>query len=85
MIRSGREKDLVEISRFYGTGNEYIIAGGGNTSWKDDHELWIKASGTSLRSIVPENFAVMRREKLKEMRTKKYSSDPGQRERAGQG
>ena len=29
-------KELIEISRFYGTDKEYVIAGGGNTSYKDE-------------------------------------------------
>ncbi|TVR71282.1 MAG: SDR family NAD(P)-dependent oxidoreductase [Marinilabiliales bacterium] len=73
--------DLVEISRFYGTGKDYVIAGGGNTSWKDGDRLWIKASGTSLETIGRDGFAVMSRAKLREMAEKKYSDDPFERER----
>ena len=74
-------EDLIKISRFYGRDNDYVIAGGGNTSWKDADELWIKSSGTSLRSASHEGFAPMRRDRLKEMREKEYSSDPHERER----
>ncbi len=74
-------EDLVEISRFYGVSSDYVIAGGGNTSWKDKEELWIKASGTSLGFIDHKGFAVMRRDLLKKMNHKKYSSDPDEREK----
>jgi NAD(P)-dependent dehydrogenase (short-subunit alcohol dehydrogenase family)/rhamnose utilization protein RhaD (predicted bifunctional aldolase and dehydrogenase) len=74
-------EDLVRISRFFGTGNDYVIAGGGNTSWKDDDEMWVKASGTSLGSIDHNGFVRLRRDRLKEMRTKVYPGDPDERER----
>ena len=38
-------KDLLEISRFYGTDKNFVIAGGGNTSFKNDSTIWVKASG----------------------------------------
>ena len=41
--------ELIEISRFYGSNKEYVIAGGGNTSFKDDETIWIKASGSLLQ------------------------------------
>jgi NAD(P)-dependent dehydrogenase (short-subunit alcohol dehydrogenase family)/rhamnose utilization protein RhaD (predicted bifunctional aldolase and dehydrogenase) len=74
-------EDLVRISRFFGTGKDYVIAGGGNTSWKDEDEMWVKASGTSLGSIDHNGFVILRRDRLKEMRTRKYSGDPDEREK----
>jgi rhamnose utilization protein RhaD (predicted bifunctional aldolase and dehydrogenase) len=41
-------KDLIEVSRYYGQDKSYVIAGGGNTSFKNDKHLWIKASGINL-------------------------------------
>ncbi len=41
-------RELIEISRFYGSNKDYVIAGGGNTSFKDDKSIWIKASGQPL-------------------------------------
>ena len=38
-------KELIEISKYYGSNKDYVIAGGGNTSFKDDETIWIKASG----------------------------------------
>ena len=36
-------KSLIEISRLYGDNPAFVIAGGGNTSYKDGHKIWIKA------------------------------------------
>ena len=72
--------DLIEISRFYGQKKDYVIAGGGNTSFKNETDLWIKGSGTSLGNISPEGFAVLDRNRLKEMYCKDYSTDPAKRE-----
>jgi NAD(P)-dependent dehydrogenase (short-subunit alcohol dehydrogenase family)/rhamnose utilization protein RhaD (predicted bifunctional aldolase and dehydrogenase) len=73
-------KDLIEVSRFYGRNKEYVIAGGGNTSYKDDRYLYIKASGISLASIGESGFCVLDREKLNEISKLQFSSDPVQRE-----
>ena len=71
---------LIEISRHYGKDNRYVIAGGGNTSFKDDDKLWIKASGYALGAITEEGFAVLDRKKLAVISEKTYSSDPATRE-----
>ena len=51
-------KELVDISRFYGVNKDYVIAGGGNTSYKDDKYLWVKASGTTLGTVHVDTRAV---------------------------
>ncbi|MDX1285415.1 MAG: SDR family NAD(P)-dependent oxidoreductase, partial [Draconibacterium sp.] len=73
-------KDLINISRHYGSKKEYVIAGGGNTSYKTEDKLWIKASGFALATICEEGFAVMDREKLAAISKNEYSSDPFERE-----
>ena len=73
-------EDLIEISRFYGKDKKYVIAGGGNTSYKNDEKIWIKASGTSLATITKDGFAVLDREKLKVLSEKQYSTDVNERE-----
>jgi len=73
-------KNLVEISRYYGNDPYYVIAGGGNTSFKNDEFLWIKASGTSLSTITEDGFAKMDRNCLSKLAAKTYSNDPLQRE-----
>lgn len=73
-------QELVRISQSYGSNPEYVIAGGGNTSYKDDEHLWIKASGTSLATITEDGFAKMDRHCLNKIAEKSYSSDPLKRE-----
>jgi rhamnose utilization protein RhaD (predicted bifunctional aldolase and dehydrogenase)/NAD(P)-dependent dehydrogenase (short-subunit alcohol dehydrogenase family) len=72
--------DLVEISRYFGSDKKYVIAGGGNTSFKNKTDIWVKASGTNLESIALEGFAVLHRELLQQMYTKQYSTEPDKRE-----
>ena len=66
-------KALAEMSNKYGSDSEYVLAGGGNTSFKNDEFLFIKGSGTALATIKPEEFVKMERALLNEIRTKKYS------------
>ena len=72
--------DLIRISQHFGADKEYVIAGGGNTSFKNDTDIWVKASGTSLASISLEGFAKLHRNLLQEMYTKKYSEETDKRE-----
>ncbi|MDR0713695.1 MAG: SDR family NAD(P)-dependent oxidoreductase [Bacteroidales bacterium] len=73
-------RELIEISQFYGKNSDFVIAGGGNTSFKTDKLLWVKASGTTLGEITESGFAVLDREKLKTIAGKKYSDNSDQRE-----
>ena len=73
--------DLGVISRFYGANKSFVIAGGGNTSYKTEDRLWVKASGFALSTITEEGFAVLDRKKLAKISENKYSSDPFERER----
>ena len=73
-------KDLIEISRFYGSDKDYVIAGGGNTSYKDDTVIWIKASGQPLAGLTEEGLVTLSREKLHEIAVKSYSDNPVIRE-----
>ena len=71
---------LVEVSRKYGGDSKYVIAGGGNTSFKTAERLWVKASGHALATIGEDSFAVLDRSLLNEMGEKEYSSDTAERE-----
>ncbi len=73
-------KDLVAISRHYGGDKSFVIAGGGNTSWKTDDVLYVKASGTYLGTIGEEGFVALNRHQLAAMSDKKYSGEAGARE-----
>ncbi len=72
--------DLISISQFYGRDNRYVIAGGGNTSYKNSTQIWVKASGSSLANITEDGFAVLDRSLLNEMSDKQYSDDVAERE-----
>ncbi len=72
--------NLIAVSRKYGADSRFVIAGGGNTSYKDATHLWVKASGHALATIDEEGFAVMDRARLDAMVTKTYPADATERE-----
>lgn len=73
-------QQLIEISQFYGRDSRFVIAGGGNTSYKNAEKIWVKASGSSLATITEEGFAVLDRAKLNLMSDKVYSTNTTERE-----
>jgi len=73
-------QDLIEISRHYGGDPSYVIAGGGNTSYKDEEKLWIKASGIPLAGIDEGGFVCLSRQGLREIEEQSYSKDSVERE-----
>ena len=73
---------LVEISRHYGENSEYVLAGGGNTSWKDGETLYVKASGSSLADVTADSFVKMDRTALARIWEKAYPEPSGERESA---
>jgi NAD(P)-dependent dehydrogenase (short-subunit alcohol dehydrogenase family)/rhamnose utilization protein RhaD (predicted bifunctional aldolase and dehydrogenase) len=73
-------KDLLAISHHYGSDPEFLLAGGGNSSYKTDKHLYIKASGISLADIDEAGFVKLRRERLAAMWDKEYSTVSTQRE-----
>jgi NAD(P)-dependent dehydrogenase (short-subunit alcohol dehydrogenase family)/rhamnose utilization protein RhaD (predicted bifunctional aldolase and dehydrogenase) len=73
-------KELIEVSRWYGQKNEYVIAGGGNTSYKNEDHLWIKASGINLGNIDENGFCVLDRTKLNDIPNQLFSDDSDTRE-----
>ncbi len=72
--------ELIEISRYYGTNRDYVIAGGGNTSYKDDKTIWIKASGYPLATLDETGLVALDRERLRVIAERTYSDDPVIRE-----
>lgn len=72
--------ELLTISRFYGSSMEYVIAGGGNTSFKDEETIWIKASGYALADLTEEGLVALSRDKLHVISQRQYSEDPFKRE-----
>ena len=73
-------KALAAMSNKYGANPEFVLAGGGNTSFKSEENLWVKGSGTSLATIKAEDFVVLDRPLLDQMWARQYSEDEEQRE-----
>ena len=73
---------LATMSNKYGADPAYVLAGGGNTSFKSADRLWIKGSGTSLATICPEDFVVMDRSELAKMWDTQYPAEEKAREAA---
>ena len=73
---------LTEISRFYGRNGDFVLAGGGNTSWKDGDTLYVKGSGMALADVTPDSFVRMDRRALAAIWEKKYPQESDERESA---
>ena len=73
-------QDLITVSRFYGQKKQFVIAAGGNTSYKDENHLWIKASGINLGDIDENGFCLLDRHQLNAIPNQKFSEEPAIRE-----
>jgi rhamnose utilization protein RhaD (predicted bifunctional aldolase and dehydrogenase)/NAD(P)-dependent dehydrogenase (short-subunit alcohol dehydrogenase family) len=71
---------ISKLSRFYGSDPSIVLAGGGNTSCKVGDKLYVKASGTSLATMMPDGFVVMDRPQLDALARATLDSDPDTRE-----
>ncbi len=71
---------ITEISHKYGSDEKYVLAGGGNTSFKNEENLYIKGSGTSLATIAPSGFVKMDRKALSNIWNKTYPQNKDARE-----
>lgn len=71
---------LVKLSQYYGQCPGFVIAGGGNTSFKTADKLYVKASGTQLATISRDGFVVMDRAALAKLAETQLPADPVQRE-----
>jgi len=75
--------ELVAASNRYGADPRYVLAGGGNSSWKDESVMYVKSSGTRMATIKAEGFTGMSRERLKAILLKHYDrADDARREAA---
>ena len=74
-------KKLVEISRFYGKDPSFLLASGGNTSFKDDSYLYVKTSGFKLASIGEDGFVKLDINALNRIWGKEYPADVDLREK----
>ncbi len=73
---------LVKLSRYYGQAPGFVIAGGGNTSYKTADKLYVKASGTQLATINREGFVILDRAQLTTLADTELPADPEAREAA---
>jgi rhamnose utilization protein RhaD (predicted bifunctional aldolase and dehydrogenase) len=73
---------LLALSRRYGSDPEWVLAGGGNTSYKEEGRLFVKASGTSLGSITDAGFCSIDRARLDAMWRATYPAEAEAREAA---
>ncbi|PKL27674.1 MAG: aldolase, partial [Spirochaetae bacterium HGW-Spirochaetae-2] len=71
---------LLEISRRYGTDARYVLLGGGNTSYKIDDVMYVKASGHALGTIAEDGFVAMSMPRLMAIWEKTYPADTKKRE-----
>lgn len=72
--------ELVGFSNLYGSNEELVLAGGGNTSAKDGDIMYIKGSGTRLCDITADGFVKMSRSKIAEIFTETYPDNDKERE-----
>ncbi|MCL3780840.1 class II aldolase [Prolixibacteraceae bacterium JC049] len=66
-------KSLLQMAHEYGQNSAYVIAGGGNISYKTSDKLWVKASGTSMSTLAESDLVSLSREKLDIISKKQYS------------
>lgn len=71
---------LIEVSHKYGSNSNFVLHGGGNTSFKDEDFMYVKASGHSLGNIDEKGFVKMNLKKMNSIFTNKYSKDDDERE-----
>ncbi|MGL4942185.1 MAG: SDR family NAD(P)-dependent oxidoreductase [Thermoguttaceae bacterium] len=57
---------IAEVSRVYGSNPQFVLAGGGNTSCKDERFLYVKPSGVALATITASDFVKMERSVIAE-------------------
>jgi rhamnose utilization protein RhaD (predicted bifunctional aldolase and dehydrogenase) len=74
-------KELVKISRFYGRNPDFLLAGSGNTSLKNNGYLYIKASGFKLSSIGEDGFVKLDMNALNRIWKKEYPAEVDSREK----
>jgi len=74
-------QNIIQLSRHYGSNPEFVKAGGGNTSYKTEDKLYVKASGFSLADIDAAGFAVIYRAKLEAIWEKNYPENTEEREK----
>jgi rhamnose utilization protein RhaD (predicted bifunctional aldolase and dehydrogenase) len=73
-------EELCQISRRYGQDPAWVLAGGGNTSFKDESTLYVKASGYPLATLTTDGLVGMDRKKLAAIWKESYPEERDARE-----
>ena len=73
-------QNIAALSQKYGSDPNYVFLGGGNTSVKNEKELYIKPSGVALATIQPEQFVCIDRKSLDRLFTLEMPVDVTARE-----
>ena len=64
--------DLRALSNRYGQNPDYVLGGGGNTSYKENGILYVKASGQRLSHMTEDGFVAMEIDKLRDIAVREY-------------
>jgi len=71
---------IASLSRLLGSKKGYVLAGGGNTSWKDERYLHIKPSGVALANLAHDDFVKMDRQLIRSCIEKTAALNGNERE-----
>lgn len=73
------QQTIIQLSHEFCTA-AFVRGGGGNTSCKDEQELWVKPSGTTLVELTSEALIAIDRQRLSELYTAEPPQDSAGRE-----
>ena len=73
-------KNITELSHEFGT-EDFVKAGGGNTSCKDEWTIWVKPSGTTLAGMTEEAFVALDRSRVDSLFNNDISVSAEEREK----
>jgi len=73
-------KNITELSHEFGT-EDFVKAGGGNTSCKDEATIWVKPSGTTLAGMTEEAFVALDRNIVDSLFNNEISVSADEREK----
>lgn len=74
--------DVIDLSRSFGSDPRYVLAGGGNSSFKQDGVLYVKPSGSRMSSVSAEDFVAVDLGALQRIWEKEYPAEADLREDA---
>jgi rhamnose utilization protein RhaD (predicted bifunctional aldolase and dehydrogenase) len=66
---------ILELSHRYGSNEDYVLDGGGNTSYKDNGIIHVKSSGAALSRVTAAQFVAMNLQLVREIVEREYPPD----------